>query len=187
MDTDEDLPKREFGWSDMFVHEDDDPRSDGGWNNDERSVLLGFLADRRLSLEMKCGGLDPAQMAQQSVPPSNLSLLGLVRHLTSVEHYWFQSVIAGIDDRLPYHNDAGDDLAFEIEPDPDLVNSAWAMWRDEVASSNRCIDEVADLGQLAPSRAVPVREVLVHLIREYAQHLGHADLIRERIDGRIGQ
>ena len=71
----------------MFVHEDDDPRSDGGWDNDERSVLLGFLADRRLTLELKCAGLDAAQMARPSVPPSDMSLLGLVRHLTSVENY----------------------------------------------------------------------------------------------------
>ena len=61
------------------------------------------------------------------------------------------------------------------------------MWRDSITRSNQCIDEVPDFGQPASGQATPVREVLVHVIREYAQHLGHADLIRERIDGRIGQ
>lgn len=187
MAADESLPQRVFGWWDMFVNEADDPRADGGWENDERSVLLGFLSDRRLTLELKCSGLDADQMAQQSVPPSDMSLLGLVRHLTSVENYWFQNVIAGHATERLYSDPSGADLAFVVEPDASMVEGAWGAWRGEVARSDEVVAGVADLGQLGAGSAVPVREVLVHLIREYAQHLGHADLLRERIDGRVGQ
>jgi len=171
----------------MFVNEADDPRADGGWDNDERSVLLGFLSDRRLTLELKCSGLDAHQLARQSVPPSDMSLLGLLRHLTSVENYWFQNVIAGrTGDRL-YLDANGADLAFVVVPDDEMVSEAWSAWRSEVARSDQVLAGVSDLGQLGEGTAMPVREVIVHLIREYAQHLGHADLIRERIDGRVGQ
>jgi len=185
--NDESLPRRSFGWSNMFVAAEDDPRADGGWDNNERSVLLGFLADRRLTLELKCEGLDAGQMARQSVPPSDMSLLGLVRHLTSVEHHWCQRVIAGHDvDRL-YCDHEGADRSFSVDPDADLVESAWSTWRTTVAASNGVIKGVEDLGQIAKAQHLPVREILVHLIREYSQHLGHADLLRERIDGRVGQ
>lgn len=187
MAKEEHLPERRFGWSDMFVPDEDDPRADGGWDNDERAVLLGFLSDRRLTLEMKCQGLDANQMVQQSVPPSDMSLLGLVRHLTSVEQYWCQQVIDGeLIDPL-YRDSDGADVAFVVEADQELVESAWAAWRAQVERSNEVLMGVADLGQRGRGEPVPIREVLVHLIREYAQHLGHADLIRERIDGRVGQ
>lgn len=185
MDRSEDLPTREFGWWDMFVNEDDDPRTDGGWDNDERSILLGFLADRRLTLELKCSGLDAEQMTRPSVPPSDMTLLGLVRHLTTVESYWFQKVIAGEDTAPPYRDADGGDVAFVV--DPEATEVSWSAWRDEVARSEKVIGEISDLGQLGVGKPVPVREVMVHLIREYAQHLGHADLLRERIDGRVGQ
>jgi len=116
-----------------------------------------------------------------------MSLLGLLRHLTSVENYWFQNVIAGrTGDRL-YLDANGADLAFVVVPDDEMVSEAWSAWRSEVARSDQVLAEVSDLGQLGEGTAMPVREVIVHLIREYAQHLGHADLLRERIDGRVGQ
>lgn len=181
------LPERRFGWWDMFVAEEDDPRVDGDFANDERSVLLGFLGDRRLTLEMKCAGLDAEQMARASVPPSDLSLLGLVRHLTGVERYWFRKVIAGEDVADPYRSPDGANLEFVVEPDPAMVEEAWANWRAEVAASDAIVARTVDLGERGRGEPTPLREVLVHLIREYAQHLGHADLLRERIDGRIGQ
>jgi len=185
--ADDALPTRSFGWWDMFVDDDNDPRADGGWDNDERSIVVGFLDDRRLTLELKCEGLNAEQLARRSVPPSDLSLLGLVRHLAGVENYWFQQVIAGIDGPRLYLDEAGNDVAFEVVDDQTTVDEAWSTWRSEVARSREVLDGVADLGMLGRGRPVPVREVLVHLVREYAQHLGHADLIRERIDGRIGQ
>jgi hypothetical protein len=185
--ADDRLPTRTFGWWDMFVHEDDDPRADGGWANDERSVLLGFLSDRRLTLEMKCAGLNAAQIAQQSVPPSDLSLLGLVRHLAAVEHYWFRHVIAGETGARLYVDENGNSIEFDVDPDPAAVDDAWRTWRTEVAHADSVIAGIADLGQLGTGEPKPLREVVVHIIREYAQHMGHADLLRERIDGRVGQ
>src|ERR1700678_2764480 len=90
------LPVRSFGWWDMFVSPDDDPRSTGGFAG-ERDTLTGHLRDQRLTLEMKCAGLDAGEMAARSVPPSNLSLLGLVRHLTNAERFWFRRVLAAQD------------------------------------------------------------------------------------------
>ena len=186
-ESDEGVPDRTFGWWDMFVSPDQDPRVDGGWDNNERAVLLGQLAYRRLTLEMKCSGLDAAQLASRPIPPSDLSLLGLVRHLASVEHYWFRQVLAG--ERGPglYCDATGQDEAFDVAADPVMVEEAWTTWRGEVAHTEALLEGCDDLGELGTGRAIPVREVLVHLIREYAQHLGHADLLRERIDGRVGQ
>lgn len=185
MDQPEDLPTREFGWWDMFVNDDDDPRTDGGWANDERSILHGFIADRRLTLELKCSGLDEEQMTRPSVPPSDMTLLGLVRHLTAVENHWFQKVVAGNDTERPYRDAEGNDVSFVVEPGS--TEASWSAWRDEVARSEQVIEGISDFGQRGVGEPVPVREVMVHLIREYSQHLGHADLLRERIDGRVGQ
>jgi hypothetical protein len=180
-------PARSFGWSDMFVDPDHDPRTDGGFDNDERSMLVGYLADRRLTLPLKCAGLDADGMARRSVPPSDLSLLGLVRHLAGVERYWFRTVIAGEQvDRL-YRDAVGRDIELEVEPDAAAVDEAWSTWRAEVAFAEDVVARCGDLGELGRGDAVPLREVLVHMIEEYARHLGHADLLRERIDGRVGQ
>lgn len=187
MATSDDLPQRVFGWSNMFVPDGEDPRSDGGWDNSERSVLLGFLADRRLTLEMKCVGLDPKQLTNRSVPPSDMSLLGLVRHLTGVERHWFQHVIAGNDITRPYRGPDGENLEFVVSPDPTMVDETWAAWQAETSRSDHVVAAIDDFGQLGLGRPVPFREVIVHMIREYAQHLGHADFLRERIDGHVGQ
>lgn len=185
--VDGELPEREFGWWDMFVAPEDDPRADGGFANDERSMLVGYLADRRLTFEMKCAGLDAEQMARRSVPPSDLSLLGLVRHLAGVERFWFRGVIAGEHIVRPFVDDDGTDREFDVAPEGAMVEEAWRVWRDEVAAAERIVADVADLGQLGCGAPTPVREVLVHLVEEYARHVGHADLLRERIDGRVGQ
>ena len=184
----EDLPARRFGWWDMFVHPDDDPRTDGGFKG-ERATLVGFLRDQRLTLELKCSGLDAADLASRSVESSNLSLLGLVRHMAEVERAWFRRRLAGQD--APPH-DAGPDADFEgAVPDPEVVAQAWTNWRAEVAFAERFVAEAPDLditGKVPdPWRgAMSLRWVLVHMVEEYARHNGHADLLRERIDGRVG-
>lgn len=183
----EQLPERRFGWWDMFVSDEEDPRADGGWGSDERAVLTGFLRDRRLTLELKCAGLDAEQLTRASVPPSDLTLLGLVRHLAGVECHWFQRVVAGEDVRRPYETDDGRDGAFTVEADPAIVEESWSTWRAQVARTDEILATIADLGQSSHRDATPVREILVHVIREYAQHAGHADFLRERIDGRVGQ
>ena len=189
----EDLPARQFGWWDMFVSPEDDPRAyrfEG-----ERATLTGYLRDQRLTLELKCAGLDAEGMARRSVPPSDLSLLGLVRHLAETEQSWFRRTLAGQDVPRLYRTDDDPGRAFNgAAPDPVLVTQAWAVWRAEVEFAEQFTASAPDLevsglhddgtGNPAP---ITLREVLVHMIEEYARHNGHADLLRERIDGRVGQ
>jgi len=179
----------------MFIHPDEDPREEGGQPVGERATLVMYLRDQRLTLEMKCSGLDAAAMARRSVEPSNLSLLGLVRHMAGVEQYWFRQVMAGQGSRR-YHPDTAPDEDFEgAVPDPGVVAEAWEAWRGEVAFAERFVAEAPDLdvtgdydyGPPYEPGSISLREVLVHMIEEYARHNGHADFLRERIDGRIGQ
>ncbi|MFD3465009.1 DinB family protein [Streptomyces sp. NPDC058682] len=175
----------------MFVHPDEDTRTDGGFQG-ERAVLAGYLRDQRLTLELKCAGLDAEALARRSVEPSNLSLLGLVRHLAGVEQYWFRQVMAGQEIRRHYRTEG--DRAGEFTgavADPEVVADAWATWRAEVAFAEQLVAEAADLDVTGDSghgdEPMELREVLVHMIEEYARHNGHADFLRERIDGRVGQ
>jgi uncharacterized damage-inducible protein DinB len=173
----------------MFVHPDDDPRSDGGFAG-ERAVLVGYLRDQRLTLELKCSGLDAAAMARRSVEPSNLSLLGLVRHMAEVERSWFRRVMAGQDAPRLYRSDNDPDADFDgAVADPDVVAEAWDTWRAEVAFADQFVAEAPDLDVSGThdNESISLREVLVHMIEEYARHNGHADFLRERIDGRVGQ
>jgi uncharacterized damage-inducible protein DinB len=189
------LPAREFGWWDVFVAPDSDPREEGDVPAGERATLLRYLRNRRLTLELKCAGLTPEQMARRAVPPSNLSLLGLVRHLAGVEHFWFRQVLAGQDGPRLYRTEDEPGLDFDgAVPDAAVVAEAWSAWRAEVAFAEQFVAQTADLGQsgtfddgVSGPGTIAVREVMVHLIEEYARHLGHADFLRERIDGRVGQ
>ncbi|UXY25835.1 DinB family protein [Streptomyces sp. HUAS TT20] len=182
-------PGRSFGWWDMFVSPEDDPRSDGGFVG-ELDTLVGFLRDQRLTLEMKCAGLDAEAMARRSVPPSDLSLLGLVRHLAAVERHWFRQVMAGQDAPRLYRTADDPHADFDgAAPDPGLVAEAWRTWRAEVTFAERLVAEAPslDVTGFDGDEPVALREVLVHMIEEYARHNGHADFLRERIDGRVGQ
>lgn len=182
-------PARRFGWSDMFLHPDEDPRSGGGFEG-ELATLVGRLEDQRLTLELKCAGLGPEELARRSVAPSDLSLLGLVRHLTEVELGWFRRVMSGQDAPWPYRTEADGDAAFSgAAPDADVVARAWEGWRAEVAFARRLTAGATDLSVVGLHRGEPIqlRDVLVHMIEEYARHNGHADFLRERIDGRVGE
>lgn len=184
------LPERKSGWGDRFVGPEADPRGDGGFEG-ERATLVGYLRNQRLTLELKCADLDAEALARRSVPPSNLSLLGLVRHLAGVEQYWFRQVLAG-EPPSPRHYRAGDDPDGDFNDavaDPDAVADAWRTWRGEVAFAERFVAAAPDLAVAGRHDGEPIalREVLVHLVEEYARHNGHADLLRERIDGRIGE
>jgi uncharacterized damage-inducible protein DinB len=155
----------------------------------ERQNLVEYLDHYRGALERKCAGLDAEQMGRRSVPPSAISLLGLVRHLSRVEHHWFRRVI-GKQPRLPrLFDQEGDDAGFTfVEPvTPALVESAWELWRFEVHHSRDIVRRV-EMHDVVRVDGLDneVRDVLVHVIEEYARHLGHADLVRECIDGRTG-
>jgi len=181
-------PERSFGWRNYFVPPDADPRVDGGFEG-ERATLVGYLRDRRLTLELKCSGLDAAAMARRSVEPSDLSLLGLIRHLTDVEQYWFRYALARQELSWPYRTESDPDAALHgAVPDPEVVAQAWAAWRAEVEFADRLVAEAPDLDLIGRngSQAISLREVLVIMIDEYARHCGHADFLRERIDGRVG-
>jgi hypothetical protein len=182
-------PARQFGWSDMFVHPEADPRG-ALPGRGERATLVAYLRDYRLTLEMKCAGLDAAAMARRSVPPSDLSLLGLVRHVSDVERYWFRQAMAGLDAPRLYRTEADRDGAFTgAVPDPGLVTRAWDNWRTEIAFVEQFVAEAPNLDITGrhDDKPIELREVLVHMIEEYARHSGHADFLRERIDGWVGQ
>jgi uncharacterized damage-inducible protein DinB len=171
----------------MWVDPDDDPREAGAQLTDERSTLVEYLRNYRLTLEMKCANLDAEQMARRSVPPSTMSLLGLVRHMAEVERSWFQRHMAGQDAPKLYCSEEDPDGDWNgAAADQLVVEEAWRTWREQVEFSERFVADVSDLGTPGTS-GVQLREVLVHMIEEYARHCGHADLLRERIDGRVGQ
>jgi hypothetical protein len=182
-------------YPDMWVDPADDPRETDDAPVDERGILLDHLRSYRLTLEMKCAGLDAEQLARRSVPPSTMSLLGLVRHLAEQERH-VRRVMAGEDAPRLYCTDEDRDGDWNgAVADPAVVDDAWRQWRTEVALTDQFVDTVADLGMqnagvsdYGPDGAdVQLRDILVAQIAEYARHCGHADLLRECIDGRVGQ
>jgi uncharacterized damage-inducible protein DinB len=175
-----------FAWSNMFVTPEVDPRTDGGFVG-ERDTLLGYLRDQRLTLELKCADLTPEQLAARSVEPSPMSLLGLVRHMAGVEQNWFRVHLAGFQVQRHYRTEQDRDLDFNgAVADPEVVADAFQTWKNEIAFAEDYVDSIEDLGYVGEGD-LALREVLVHMIEEYARHNGHADFLRERIDGRIGQ
>jgi hypothetical protein len=187
--------------ADMFTEDgnpsEDDPRERLPRLGDERATLTTAIKQWRLTFEMKCAGLDAEQMAIRSVPPSTLSLLGLVRHLAEVERETFRNLVAGQDVPRLYCSPADPDGDFDgAVADPAMVADAWTAWKDEVAFAEECVADAASLDVRVgdPENKhgsgggdISLREVLVGMIGEYGRHLGHVDLLRERIDGRIGQ
>jgi uncharacterized damage-inducible protein DinB len=190
------VPERwSAGGNDMWMDMAQDPRFAafvaGQELEGERATLLDYLRTYRLTLEMKCADLDAAQLARRSVPPSTMSLLGLVRHMADVERNWFRRVMAQADaPPLYWSDDDPEGNWLGAVADPAVVDDAWRAWREEVAFAEKFVADSPDLGIKGVMRdgaSVALREVLVHMIEEYARHCGHADLIRERIDGRVGQ
>jgi len=176
--------------ADMFMDFDADPREGGTALGDERATLGEFLRCQRLTLQMKCEGLDAAQLARRAVEPSTMSLLGLLRHMAEVERGWFRRRFAGQDVPKRYQSEAEPDGDFDgAVADEAVVAEAWDAWREEVAFAEQFAGDT-DLGFVgvdSDGQPISLRELLVHMIEEYARHNGHADLLRERIDGRIGQ
>jgi uncharacterized damage-inducible protein DinB len=175
----------------LFVDRAEDPRAGGPRLGDERTTLMEYLRRQRLTLELKCADLDAEQLARRSVEPSTLSLLGLVRHMADVERGWFRRVMAGGGDPRLFSSPTDRDGDFNgAAADPEVVAEAFAAWREECAFTDRFVAEARSLDVTGlndwDDSQISLREVLVHMIEEYARHNGHADLLRERIDGRIG-
>lgn len=158
----------------------------------ELATLRLWIADFRAAVERKTADLDAEQLARRSVPPSTLSLLGLVRHLAQMEHHWFSRVLQESDEAQLFVTGGDWDSQFDgAHADPALVEEAFATWRRVCADSDAWLDGVDDeaLGHLVDpgGRIESVRDVLVQVIQEYARHCGHMDLLRETIDGRTGE
>ncbi|MBA0052888.1 DinB family protein [Streptomyces sp. AJS327] len=159
---------------------------------DERATLEGWLDFHRATLELKCVGLDDQQARTAAAEPSTMTLLGLVQHLAEMERFWFQRVFAVRDVPSLYGDDS--DEGFELVPGRGL-DEALTTWRAEVEEARKAIAgaELDALGRFPSEEAEAVgapgaslRWILVHMIEEYARHNGHADLLRERVDGTTG-
>jgi uncharacterized damage-inducible protein DinB len=173
-------------YPDMWLDPDDDPRNTAGVSPDgELATLHDYLADYRLTLLMKCDGLDAEQLARRSVPPSTMSLLGLLRHLAEVERDWRNWVTAG--DPLPKLYGARDSDFDGAVGEPEVVDAAYADLAREQAATDELLAGHSDPAERLGADNIAVRELLVHRVEEYARHCGHADLLRECIDGRVGQ
>jgi uncharacterized damage-inducible protein DinB len=166
----------------------DDPRVDPPQEADERTTLTAFLDFNRETLALKCEGLADDQLRERAVPPSELSLLGIVRHMAEVERNWFRPVLGGEEMRTIFAPDMDWEAAFSDVATADVAE-AFGAWRAEC-------DHARALTAAAPSLEArgfrgrswfSLRWVLTHMIEEYARHNGHADLLRERLDGTTGE
>jgi uncharacterized damage-inducible protein DinB len=156
----------------------------------ERQMLAAWLDLQRATLAVKCAGLSDEQLREQAVPPSALSLLGLVRHMAEVERNWFRPLLAA-EEMSGLWADGS-----RLDPQPAFddvatadVAAAFAAWRAECEHARELADAAASLevtGMRGGAR-FSLRWVMVHMIEEYARHNGHADLLRERIDGSTGE
>jgi uncharacterized damage-inducible protein DinB len=156
----------------------------------EREMLEGWLDYHRATLEMKCEGLSPEQLRDPSVSPSSLTLLGLVRHMAEVERHWFRNIFGG--------EDAPPLFFTEEDPDGDFNDlesatpeQAMATWHGECDRAREiwAAASLDDVGKVRGSRTgeeFSMRWIMTHMVEEYARHNGHADLIREAIDGVTG-
>jgi len=153
---------------------------------DERTMLLAWLEYQRATLARKCDGLTDDQLRLQSVPPSNMSLLGLVRHMGGVEYNWFRFWLEG-EEPHPRYDDEPDEEFLVADAD---VAEGFEYWRSECAHARDVVSKFASLDDVGAGQqkgsGFSVRWVLVHMIEEYARHNGHADLLRETIDGATG-
>jgi uncharacterized damage-inducible protein DinB len=154
----------------------------------ERETLRAFLDYHRATLAMKCDGLSDDDLRRTSMPPSTLTLLGLVRHMAEVERTWFRRVINAEDIPLVW----SDDRDFQAAYDASMSSrtEAFEAWQAEVGHSRRIEQEAESLDvtgyQASWGEDVSLRLVMLHLIHEYARHNGHADFLREGIDGTVG-
>jgi hypothetical protein len=155
---------------------------------DEREVLTSFLDWHRTTFELKCSGIPAERLSERAVPPSTLSLHGLLRHLSGVERWWFRLQFAGEDVPMLYYSDEDPDQDFDtLDGDTD---EAFDLWRAECGRSREIVAAAASLDETGIQRSngepIALRTIMVKMIAEYARHNGHADLLRERIDGATG-
>ncbi len=160
--------------------------ADGPLVGDDRPILEGFLAWERSTLLNVCAGLTGQQLVIRAIPPSNLTLLGLVRHLAKVERTWFRQRAAGDPVGPMYDAALGKDADFE-DLDPARAEEDFARYVEECRLADTAVADMAFESTFAHAGEVfSLRLVYVHMVAEYSRHNGHADLLRERIDGKTG-
>jgi uncharacterized damage-inducible protein DinB len=175
---------------------DEHGRPEPPFAGDETATLLGFLDYQRATFEWKCAGLDAAGLRAR-VGASTMTLAGMVKHLANVEDYWFSRRLHGRDPQPIWETadwDADPDWDWHPAPE-DTPEQLHALWQEAVVRSRTLVAEaLADGGLERPARrpwsdgrAPSLRWILVHMIEEYARHNGHADLLRESIDGSTGE
>ncbi|MFD0267574.1 DinB family protein [Streptomyces sp. NPDC127106] len=172
-------------YPDMWADPDTDPRNNEDSPEGELATLLDFLKNYRITLRMKCDGLDPEQLARRSVPPSTMSLLGLLRHLAEVERDWRNWLDDA--DPLPKLYGAKDADFHGAVAEQAVVDAAYRDLEREQAETDAALAGHTDLGERVGKDGTSIRELMVHRVEEYARHCGHADLLRECVDGRVGQ
>ncbi|MFG3601264.1 DinB family protein [Micromonospora chersina] len=154
----------------------------------ERETLRAFLDFHRATLALKCEGLTDEELRRQSSPPSTLSLLGLVRHMAEVERTWFRRVINAED--IPLIWSATGDFQEAYDASASSRPEAFEAWQREVEHARRIEREAESLDvtghQARWGEDVSLRLVMLHMMHEYARHNGHADFLREAIDGTVG-
>jgi hypothetical protein len=168
--------------------------TDEGPTEDERTTLLGFLDYQRRVLARKAEGLTDEQVRIAACPPSDMTLLGLIRHMADVERAWFQRGMRNDGSPPIYfgesHPDGDDDGDFHPPPDATIAEALATYWREIAAADQVIADEesldTVELRSLPPRPQFSLRWILVHMIEEYARHCGHADLLRQAIDGAVG-
>jgi hypothetical protein len=169
----------------MTTERPDPPRIAG-----EREMLRGWLEFHRATLAMKCDGLTDEQLRERSMPPSTLTLLSLVRHMAEVERTWFRRVIASEDVPFVWSKVGDFQEAYDVSDRDVTAGAAFAAWEAEVARSRQIelaapsLDVTSHFARWGED--VSLRFVMLHLIHEYARHNGHADFLREGVDGTVG-
>jgi uncharacterized damage-inducible protein DinB len=163
-------------------------RPEPPWSADERTMLEAWLTYHRQTLLVKCAGLTGEQLRQRAIPPSELSLVGLVRHMAEVERAWFRRRLAEEDLDPLYCSEARPEADFDdvdsADAEADLGTLAGEIDLARAAAVGRSLDDT--FFHRGHQAEMSVRWLYVHMIEEYARHNGHADLLRERIDGATG-
>ncbi|MER6227100.1 DinB family protein [Streptomyces sp. 900105755] len=165
-----------------------DPRTGPPSFGSEREMLRAFLDYHRATLAMKCEGLTDEELRQRSMPPSTLSLLGLVRHLAEVERAWFRRVFEDKDAPMVWSDEIDFQAAYDASGSTRA--EAFAAWEAEVETSRRIERAAESLDQAGYQprweEEVSLRMVMLHVLLEYGRHNGHADFLREGVDGTVG-
>jgi len=166
-------------------------RTEPALNASERDMLEGWLEYHRQTLAWKCEGLSDEQLRTAAVPPSELSLMGLVRHMAEVERGWFRKVLTGDQLGPIYFSDADPDGEFHLT-ERDTWAEAYATWQGEIEAAREqaarfALDDLSQGKSRFTDEPFTLRWIYTHMIEEYARHNGHADLLRELIDGATGE